>query len=75
MSAPCIHCGEPCNEVVVENALGEVACGWMCDPCLAVAEVEFAELRRQFDELVAAGVSPEQANAIMIARMEGAEVS
>ena len=75
MSAPCIQCGEPGEEVVVESAMGEVGRGFMCDPCLAVAEVEFAELGRQFDELVAAGVPKDRANAIMIARMEGAEVS
>lgn len=75
MSAPCVQCGQPGHEVVVESAAGEVGRGWMCDPCLAVAEVEFAEIRRQFNELVAAGVPRDRANAIMIARMEGAEVS
>jgi hypothetical protein len=44
----------------------------ICEPCFDAALIEVEERRRQFAELLAGGMSREQANRIMIARIDGA---
>lgn len=48
-----------------------VTAGTLCTPCLSRALDEAAELRADFEALLQAGVSREQANAIIIARIDG----
>lgn len=49
----------------------EVGTGYLCNRCLEKAMAE-AEVRRgQFEQLLAAGVSREDANKIMIDRIDG----
>lgn len=74
MSSPCLKCGTLTEHVVKFTGLleGEV---FMCLPCFEPANAEFEESRRQFQELIDAGVPRDQANAIMIDRIEGASPS
>lgn len=74
MSAPCLKCGAQTSERVEFAGLLEVAV-FMCDACFMVAIAEMDVLRHQFDELIAAGVPRDRANAIMIDRIEGAKRS
>lgn len=71
MSAPCRKCGTPCDRTSVVFRGVEVAGGFLCEQCLDAAHAEMAELRVQFEALLAAGVSREEANRIMIARGDG----
>lgn len=70
----CRRCGAPGTEREIVGSEGAVAEIIACDACTAEADRELAVLREQFDALIDGGFSNEQANAIMIARIEGAEV-
>lgn len=74
MSAPCLKCGTATeHRVEFTGALdAEVV---MCVSCFDPALAEFQERRRQFQELIDAGVPRDRANAIMIERIEGASLS
>lgn len=71
MSAPCLGCGSTDSFMVTLGLSdgGELQ-HYSCDPCYQKAHAELTEARRQFDELIAAGVSREEANKMMIARLE-----
>lgn len=71
----CLTCGKPARPITVERDGAEVASGFLCDPCLDAALAGAAKWRRQFDELIAAGVSNADANRTIIARMNAQEVS
>ncbi len=43
----------------------------MCDSCFDGAMVVLSETRRQFNELIAGGMTRDQANTVMIARIDG----
>lgn len=67
----CYRCGEPGSAVEVTHEDKIVALGALCDHCFARAVEEAAELRIQFEALLAAGASREEANARMIEKIEG----
>lgn len=67
---PCIKCGESGVEIVIERDDEMVASNFMCDGCFGAAMEDFAVKRRQFEMLLANGVSRKRANEIMIERME-----
>lgn len=71
----CLTCGKPARPITVERDGVDVASGFLCDPCLDAALAGAAEWRRQFDELIASGVSNADANRTIIARMNAQEVS
>lgn len=55
---------------------GEViAVGMLCDACLEKAVAGADALRAEFDELIVAGVSRENANAHIIRKIEGEAAS
>ena len=66
----CRACGAETSEMVEFVGLIEATVS-MCDACYDKAVDEFAERRRQFEELIAGGMTREQANAVMIARIDG----
>ncbi len=70
MSA-CNRCGDPGFDVEIAQEGTVLAQGTLCDTCFAAAEATLAELRVQFEELLAGGMSREEANTIMAARLEG----
>lgn len=74
MTAPCLKCGAATPSRVEFTGLlsGEV---FMCDACFGPALEEMAQLRAQFEEMLAVGVPRDRANAIMINRIEGAKTS
>lgn len=45
--------------------------GHLCAPCLSGALAEFELLRKEFDALIEAGISRDEANRMMIERIEG----
>lgn len=69
MTAPCIKCGAPGK--LIEVIMGDkvIISHFSCQPCFDNAFAELEENRRQFNELIAAGVSREEANKIMCARI------
>jgi hypothetical protein len=71
MSAPCLRCGDETENVVTLTGLLEGK-HYACGPCFDVAFASLEENRRQFEELIAAGVPRDKANEIMIARIDGA---
>ena len=74
MSAPCLKCGIGTGRRVEFAGLLEAEV-FMCNACFMDAMAEMDEHRRQFDELIAAGVPRDRANAIMIDRIERAKTS
>lgn len=74
MIAPCLKCGTP-TEHHIELTGALAAEVFMCDGCFTPAMAGFEECRRQFQELLDAGVPRDRANAIMIERIEGAQMS
>lgn len=75
MSAPCRACGTPCERTSLVHRGVEIGGGYLCEPCLDRAHDEMAVKRIEFEALLAAGVSRADANAIMIARMDGTQVA
>lgn len=72
MSAlPCIKCGRDTGHTVELTGLVS-ALQSVCEPCFDAFMVGFEERQRQFAELIAAGVPRDEANRIMIARIDGA---
>lgn len=69
----CRMCSAPNARVVEVGLEGQAAevSGELCDRCFDAAVAHAAELRQQFDDLIASGISREQANAIMIGIIEG----
>lgn len=64
---PCRDCGTPTlsvREVLSDDV--PVMWAYVCRPCQAKDDAETVDLRAKFDEMIAAGVSPETANAAMI---------
>lgn len=51
-----------------------IGIGEMCTRCFAEATAELDVLRLEFEALLSAGVSMEDANTIMIAKIEGRQV-
>lgn len=70
----CRKCGAETRHEMQMTGLIE-AVVTICEPCFDTAMVEVEERRRQFDELLTGGMSREQANRVMIARIEGASAS
>jgi len=72
----CALCGdEPAQEVEVLHQGTPLMKLELCEPCLARSREHQAEQRREFEALLAGGLTREQANAVMIARGEGQKVS
>lgn len=67
---PCVQCGADGSFIECAKDSDVFASGMMCDPCLDKALAEAAELRVQFDALIAAGVDRATANALMIERID-----
>lgn len=68
----CYRCTAPGAEpVVVTRDAIEVAAGALCDSCFADASEEAAMLREEFEGLIAAGVSREEADRLMICKIDG----
>ncbi len=64
----CQRCGDPTDHIT--ELTGEIKAKlWICMPCSLILSDEFAERRRQFDELISGGMSREMANMVMIGRM------
>jgi hypothetical protein len=75
MSAPCLGCGTPTDEIVtLVLPDSEELKHYTCDPCFQKAYAGLLEKRKQFDELIATGVSNTDANKIMIARIDSEDV-
>jgi hypothetical protein len=74
VSAPCLKCGAPTDQRIEFGGLMEVAV-FMCEQCKDDDMIEFEERRRQFQELIDAGVSRRVANMIMIGRIDQAAKS
>jgi hypothetical protein len=74
MSAPCRKCGTQCDRTSLVFRGIEVGSGYLCETCLDAAHAEMAVAREQFEALLAAGISREEANRIMIARHDGTEI-
>lgn len=72
MTVPCAKCGQPgfLREAVSPITGRVVAGGHLCGPCWRAALSEFAEFRRQFEELLALGVNRPLANEVIIARID-----
>lgn len=66
----CVSCGCDTGHSVELTGLIS-AIRPMCEPCFDEVMVDFNEHRRQFEELLAAGVPGHEANRIMIARIDG----
>lgn len=74
MSAPCVGCGADTSNILeIRGRINDDR--YVCAACISPALAEFWELQRQFDEMISAGVSREQANRIMIDRIDGAAPS
>jgi hypothetical protein len=71
---PCCKCGRDTGHTVELTRIVS-AIRPLCEPCFDVAMEGFREHQRQFEELLAAGVSRHEANRIMIARIDGEAVS
>ena len=66
----CRRCGAPA--AIVEIACEQrVISGALCDACRTNALDELALLRTEFEGLVAAGLSREEANRMMIRKIDG----
>lgn len=70
MSKSCIRCAAEGREIELTRNDEPIGVGVLCDSCFGKALERYYELQRQFNELIAAGVSNEKANEIMIARIE-----
>lgn len=71
MPVPCLKCGAATDQRVDFGGVMEVSV-FACQRCLDEAMIEFDERRRQFKELLDAGVSRAAANMIMIGRIDAA---
>lgn len=72
MSAPCLKCGAETTHKIAFSGLLDAEV-FMCVPCYDPAFAEFEERRRQFQELIDAGMPRASANLVIIARMDEAE--
>jgi hypothetical protein len=66
---PCRSCGAETESSVTLTGLVEVVAP-MCEPCFEKAMRELADHRRMFELMIENGVSREQANRIMIKRID-----
>jgi len=67
----CKSCGgSEARKIDVMKDGAMVAAGEMCSVCLGRATAEAAELREQFDELIAQGIDRRMANRIMTVRVD-----
>lgn len=74
MSAPCLKCGVPTDlQLEFEGLLTGTV--FMCVECRDDALVSLAEHRRQFQELIDAGVDRRSANMTMIGRIDAERTS
>lgn len=72
-----------CRACAAEDAVGieavhrgrVVASGALCSSCCSAAHVRAAELREIYEALISAGVSRGEANALVIAMIDGRGVS
>lgn len=71
MPAPCLKCGTATDQRVDFGGLVEASV-FACPRCREEAMLDFEERRRQFQELIDAGVSRGAANMIMIGRIDQA---
>jgi hypothetical protein len=75
MTAPCLKCGEP-GKLIEVTMDDQVICShFSCQRCFNEAFADLEENRRQFQELLDAGVSNAEANRTMIARIGGEVMS
>jgi len=67
----CARCGDP-GTTPLDIHKGEtlIATAYLCPPCIALVLQQHAEYRRQYEELIAAGVERQLANRIMNVRVE-----
>jgi hypothetical protein len=70
----CWRCGAETRHEVHFTGLLEATVP-ICEPCFETAMVEVNENKRQFEELLTGGMSREQANAVMCARIDGEAAS
>ncbi len=70
---PCLKCGRSGSPVQITGLIETTMT--ICDACFDAAVAGLDVLRVQFDELIVAGVPRDEANSIMIARIDGAPQS
>lgn len=71
MTAPCCDCGAVGSLPHVVGRHGAlVAFGHLCDACWTRSLSETDQLRREFEALRESGLSREQANEIMVRRVD-----
>ena len=64
---PCLACGKETLSIVELETNGVVVrWSYYCRPCQEIQNANLAQLRAQFDAMIAAGISRETANAVMI---------
>lgn len=66
----CRCCGAETQSIAQFTGLIEATVP-LCDRCYEDARTGAADLRAQFEALLAGGMTREQANAVMIARIDG----
>lgn len=71
---PCRKCGRDTTHSVELSGIVS-AIQTVCEPCFDEFMVGLEENRRQFAELIGAGVPRDEANRIMIARIDGQAAS
>ena len=68
----CYRCSAPdATTVIVARGALEVASGALCAACFAASAEESAMLRDEFEGLLEAGVSREEANRLMVCKIDG----
>ena len=65
----CGRCAEPGYRIEIERDGKLVATGILCDACLADSTSQLAQMRVEFDALIESGLTPDEANAMMIAKL------
>lgn len=73
---PCTNCKTPTRSILIVSFRGvDKYAEFYCRNCQEESTVEFNEYRKQFEELLAAGIDRLQANTIMIERINNTKVN
>lgn len=75
MSGRCHKCGAPAPFTVLARDGVAIGGGRLCDPCFDLAVENAAALREEFEAMLADGVSRDEANQILIAKIDGKAAS
>ncbi len=71
MEVNCARCGGPgTTPLDIHKGADLIATAHLCPPCMKLVLRQHAEYRRQYEELIAAGVEPQLADRIMNVRVE-----